>query len=211
MKNNCHSSAWKWKHISDHPPCVQTLITNTCIWNMGRKIEIKGNWQKSPIWHLRWWRNKANLMDLIAATGLVILLKLDSNHRFFILYDLKLRWMTLTNNRALLLVYINLCALFQSHQSVNSKWSYNPETLNSGQNWWFSVPCDFKIWRMALKINKAPLLCYFKLFASFHSHRSIRAGVTVRKCQIQVKISNFLSRVTLKFDGWPWKTIGHLI
>ena len=20
----------------------------------------------------------------------------------------------------------------------------------------------------------------------------------------------FLSRVTLKFDGWPWKTIGHL-
>ena len=27
--------------------------------------------------------NKANLRDLIAATGLVILLKLDSNHRFF--------------------------------------------------------------------------------------------------------------------------------
>ena len=28
-------------------------------------------------------QNKANLRDLIAATGLVILLKLDSNHRFF--------------------------------------------------------------------------------------------------------------------------------
>ena len=27
--------------------------------------------------------DKANLGDLIAATGLVILLKLDSNHRFF--------------------------------------------------------------------------------------------------------------------------------
>ena len=27
--------------------------------------------------------NKGNLRDLIAATGLVILLKLDSNHRFF--------------------------------------------------------------------------------------------------------------------------------
>ena len=27
--------------------------------------------------------NKANLRDLIAATGLVILLKLDSNSRFF--------------------------------------------------------------------------------------------------------------------------------
>ena len=35
--------------------------------------------------------NKANLRDLIAATGLVILLKLDSNHWFFILYDLEIK------------------------------------------------------------------------------------------------------------------------
>ena len=34
--------------------------------------------------------NKANLRDLIAATGLVILLKLDSNHRFFSPCDLKI-------------------------------------------------------------------------------------------------------------------------
>ena len=27
---------------------------------------------------------------------------------------------------------------------------------------------------------------------------------------IRVKIGDFLSYVTLKFDGWPWKTIGHL-
>ena len=27
---------------------------------------------------------------------------------------------------------------------------------------------------------------------------------------IWVKIGDVLSRVTLKFDGWPWKTIGHL-
>ena len=32
----------------------------------------------------------------------------------------------------------------------------------------------------------------------------------VRKCPIWLKISDVLSRVTLKFDGWPWKTIGHL-
>ena len=32
----------------------------------------------------------------------------------------------------------------------------------------------------------------------------------VRKCPIWVKISDVLYRVTLKFDGWPWKTIGHL-
>ena len=30
------------------------------------------------------------------------------------------------------------------------------------------------------------------------------------KTPIWVKIGDVLSRVTLKFDGWPWKTIGHL-
>ena len=49
-----------------------------------------------------------------------------------------------------------------------------------------------------------------KIYASFHSHRSIYTGVTVRKCQIRVNIGHFLSRVTLQFDGWPWKTLGHL-
>ena len=32
----------------------------------------------------------------------------------------------------------------------------------------------------------------------------------VRKHPIWVKIGDVLSHVTLKFDGWPWKTIGHL-
>ena len=99
--------------------------------------------------------NKANLRDLIAATGLVILLKLDLNHRFF-------------------------------------------------------SPCDLEIWWMTQKNNRAPLLCYLKLFASFHSHWWIQTGVTVRKPLIWVNIDAFLSRVTLKFDGWPSKTIGHL-
>ena len=38
--------------------------------------------------------NKAKLRDLIAATGLVILLKFDPNHRFFSLYDLEIWCMT---------------------------------------------------------------------------------------------------------------------
>ena len=33
---------------------------------------------------------------------------------------------------------------------------------------------------------------------------------TVRKYPIWVKIGDVLYSVTLKFDGWPWKTIGHL-
>ena len=32
----------------------------------------------------------------------------------------------------------------------------------------------------------------------------------VRKRPIWVKNGDVLYRVTLKFDGWPWKTIGHL-
>ena len=63
---------------------------------------------------------------------------------------------------------------------------------------------------MTLKNNRAPLLCYFKLCASFRSHWWIETGVRVRKRPIWVKFDAFWSRVTLKFDGWPWKTIGHL-
>ena len=99
--------------------------------------------------------NKANLRDLIAATGLVILLKLNSNRRFF-------------------------------------------------------SPCDLEIWWMTLKNSRAPLLCYPKLFVSFQSHWWIQTGITVRKRLIWVKIDNFLSRVTWKFDGRPSKTIGYL-
>ena len=100
-------------------------------------------------------RNKANLRYLIAATGLVILLKFDPNHQFFSL-------------------------------------------------------CDLEIWCMTLKNNRAPLLYYIKLCVSFQIHRWIQTEVTLRKRSIWVEISNFLSLMTLKFDGWPWKTIGHL-
>ena len=93
---------------------------------------------------------------------------------------------------------------------MNSNWSYSPETPNFGQIRWFLEPCDLEIWRMTFKNNRAPLLCYFKLCASFRSHWWIQTGVTVRKRLIWVKIDEFFSRVTLKFDGWPWKIIGHL-
>ena len=88
--------------------------------------------------------------------------------------------------------------------------AYSPETPNLGQNRWCFVPCDLEIWWMTLENNRASLLCCFKLCATFHSHRWIQAVVTVRKCSIWVKVDYFKSCVTLKFDGWPWKTIGHL-
>ena len=60
------------------------------------------------------------------------------------------------------------------------------------------------------KNNRAPLLYYIKLCASFQTHQWIQTEVTLRKRSIRVEIGNFLSLVTLKFDGWPWKMIGHL-
>ena len=93
---------------------------------------------------------------------------------------------------------------------MNSNWSCCPETPNLGQIRRFLEPSDLEIWRMTLKNNRAPLLCYFQLYASFRSHRWIQAGVTVRKRPIWVKMDDFFSRVTLQFDIWPWKTIGHL-
>ena len=81
---------------------------------------------------------------------------------------------------------------------------------NLGQIRRFLEPCDLEIWRMTLKNNRAPLLCYFKRCVSFRSHWWIQTWVTVRKHPIWVKFDNFFSHVTLKFDRWPWKTIGHL-
>ena len=101
-----------------------------------------------------------------------------------------------------------LCII--SYPLVNSNLSYNPETLNSGQNRQFFKLCDLEILRMTLKSNRAPLLCYFKLCASFGTHWWIETGVTVWKRLIWVKFDDFLSHATLKFDGWPCNTIGHL-
>ena len=93
---------------------------------------------------------------------------------------------------------------------VNSNWSYSPETPNLGQNQRFFEPCDLAIWHMTLKNNRATLLCYFKLYASIRSHWWIQTGVTVRKRPIWVNINDFFSCVTLQFEVWPRKTIGHL-
>ena len=63
---------------------------------------------------------------------------------------------------------------------------------------------------MTSKNNRASYLYYIKLCASFQSHWWIQTAVTILKCPIRVTISQFLSCVTFKFDGWPWKAIRHL-
>ena len=101
-----------------------------------------------------------------------------------------------------------LCIIWKT--SVNQNLSYSAETLNSGQNRRLFVPCDHEIWRMTLINIRARLLYCVKLCALFHSHQWILTGIIVRKRPIWVKIDNFFSCETLKFDRWPWKTIKHL-
>ena len=101
-----------------------------------------------------------------------------------------------------------LCII--SYPLVNSNWSYSPETSNLGQIRRFLELCDLEIWRITLQNNRAPLLCYFNLCASFHTHWWFQISVKVRKRSIRVKIDDFFCRVTLKFDGWQRKTKGHL-
>ena len=69
--------------------------------------------------------------------------------------------------------------------------AYSPEMPNLGQNRWCFVPCDLAILRMTLKNNRAPLLFYFKLCASFRNHWCIETWVTVRKRPIWVKFDDF--------------------
>ena len=88
-------------------------------------------------WNLIILKN-ANLRDLIAAMGLVILVKLDSNRQFFSQCDLEIWWMTFQNRRALLL-YCQAFASFQSDRWIQT--GVHPETLHSGLNWWYFVPC----------------------------------------------------------------------
>ena len=131
------------------------------------------------------------------------------NRRFFSPCDLEIWWMTSKHYRAPFLHYIKLCASFLSHQRIKNGATVRKRSIRVKIGDFF-VRCDLEIWWMTLRSNSAPLLCYAKLCACFQSHCWIKTGFTVRKPSIQVKFSDFLSCVTLKFDRRPSKTIGHL-
>ena len=97
-----------------------------------------------------------------------------------------------------------------SNLKLDSNRSYSPETLNSGQNGPHFVPYDIEICWITSENNWAPLLYHITLCASFQIHLWSQAWVTVRKRLIWVKIGDFLSRMTFKFEIWPWKIIGHI-
>ena len=154
--------------------------------------------------------HKANLRDLIAATGLVILLKLDWNHRLFSPWDLEIWRMTSKNNKAPLLYYIKLCASFQIHWWIQTGATVRKCSIRVKICDFLScVNLKFDGWPWKI-IGHLSYTTLTNLCASFQSHWHIQTGITIQKRSIRVKVGDFLSRVTLKIDVWPWKTIGHL-
>ena len=78
-------------------------------------------------------RNKANLRDLMAATGLLILLKLHSNRRlFWAVWP----WNLMDNLKKTIEHFCYATSSFVHHfvALVNSNWSYSPEMPNLAQN-----------------------------------------------------------------------------
>ena len=122
-------------------------------------------------------KNKANLRDLISATSLVILLKLDSHWRFFSPRELEIWWKTMENNRAPLLYHAKLCASFQSPGWIQTGVTVRKRP-NLGQNQWFISRVTLKFYRWPWH-NRTPLLCHFTFCASFRIHWWIQTGVTV--------------------------------
>ena len=223
-----HITHQQWEKTSHNvtTPYISLLCE---LWSVLRQIACREMGQIAKITFIHGWfvtkeniYNKANLRDLIAAIGLVILLKLDSNHRFFSRETPNLAQNRRFFSRVTLkfdgwasetiehLFYAT--SSFEQHFIAIGEFKLELQSRNaqSRSKSPFFLPCDLEIWLMTFKNNRAPLLCYFKLCASFRSHWWIQTGVTVRKRPIWVKIDDFFSHVTLKFDEWPSKTIGHL-
>ena len=93
---------------------------------------------------------------------------------------------------------------------VNSNLSYSPETPNLCQIGWFLEPCDLEIWRMTLQYNRAPLLCYFKLCASFRSHWWIQTPMQSGNPQSGSNSTIFRAVRPSNLTDDLAKTIGHL-
>ena len=161
-------------------------------------------WWKSVIFvpcDLEIWRmtlNKANLRDLIAATGLIIFLKLDSNHQFFARVTMKFDGWPQKIKRHVFYTTssFNLCII--SDPSGNSNWRYSPETANLGQNqrFFFSlVTFEFDVW---------PWKTIGHLFYSTSSF--VHHFVAISELKLELQSGNAKLGWNLKIFRavWPW-------
>ena len=89
--------------------------------------------------------------------------------------------MTLKNNRHLFFADSSFVHHFVAIDCFKLELQSGNRNLCQNQRFFPRVTLKFDVWP---KTKRAPLLCYFKLCASFRSHRSIQIGVRVRKRQL---------------------------
>ena len=147
--------------------------------------------------------NKSNLRDLIAATGLVILLKLNSNRQFFSPCEIEIWWMTSKNYRAPLLHYIKFCASSQTPRWIKTGVTVRKPSIRVKIGDFF-VPCDLENWWMTLKsighLFYGPLSCFghhFKAISEF-------------KLELQSGNAQFGSKSVIFCLVWPWNLMDDL-
>ena len=146
--------------------------------------------------------NKANLSDLTAVTGLIILIKIWLKLSMF-LARVPLKFDGWPRKTIGHLFYT--MSSFVHYFIVIGEFKLE---LHSGHGQFGSksvicFPCDLEIWWMILKINRAPPLYHVKLCASFQSHQCIQTGVTAWARSIRVKNGDFC-------PVWPWNLMDEL-
>ena len=108
----------------------------------------------------------------------------------------------LENNRAPLLYYTKLCASFQSHGWIQIGVTVRKHSIRVKIGNFF-VPCDFEIWWLTSENNRAPLLYYIKLCASFESHGCF-------KLELQYRNAQFGSKSGIFCPVWSWNLTNDL-
>ena len=115
--------------------------------------------------------------------------------------------MTLKNNRAPLLCLFKLCESFRRHWPIKRGVTARKRQFESKSTFFLAVwPCNStedieKQYGTSSKLLQTLCTISYPLVNWNWSYNP----ETPNLCQNP----HFFSRVTLKFDGWPWKTIGH--
>ena len=115
----------------------------------------------------------------------------------------------LEKHRVPFLYYIKHCASFQSHGWIKTGVTVRKHSIQVKIDDFFShvtLKCHGQPWKMIghLFYATSSFVHHFEAFGEF------KLELQSENAQFGSISMIFFSRVTLKFDRWPWKTIGHL-
>ena len=190
---------WKW-YISTY---IYRNIFHVNQFSLVPILDICGkilsNWSRSafsrkePSHYL----NKTNLRDLIAATGLVIFIKLDSNHRLISPCDLEIWWMPRKTKRHLLYTPSS----FVHH--LKSIGEFKLE-LQSG-NAQFRSKLAICLSHVTLKFNGSPCKIIGHLSYTTSSFLQHFKTIGIIKLELQSGSAQFGSKLAIICPAWPRK------